>query len=135
MAEFFLHTQLAQDTFFVKDLKLSKLLLMNDARFPWVVLVPREEGVKDLIDLLPSSQRTLLGEINRVSMFMKRHFNTEKLNIATIGNIVPQLHIHIVARTSKDAAWPKPVWGYGEALQYADGKELSIVAALSAAIF
>ncbi|MBY0429214.1 MAG: HIT domain-containing protein [Alphaproteobacteria bacterium] len=134
MAEFFLHTQLAQDTFFVKDLKLSKLLLMNDARFPWVVLVPRQPDVKDLIDLLPSSQRILLDEINRVSIFMKRYFKAEKLNIASIGNIVPQLHMHIVARTSKDAAWPKPVWGFGEAVHYTDEKEKAIIAALNQAV-
>lgn len=134
MAGFFLHTQLAQDTFFVKDLKLSKLLLMNDARFPWVILVPRHENVRDLIDLLPAHQRILLHEINRVSTFMKHYFNAEKLNIATIGNIVSQLHVHVVARSSKDAAWPKPVWGYGETMRYADGKEEKIIEAMNQAV-
>ncbi len=134
MAEFFLHTQLAQDTHFVKDLGLSRLLLMNDARFPWAVLVPRMENVRDLIDLLPGHQRTLLEETNRVSVFMKRYFKAEKLNIATIGNIVPQLHLHIVARMASDAAWPKPVWGYGEAVRYADDKAQKIIAAMNQAV-
>ncbi len=131
MAEFFLHTQLAKDTFFVKDMKLSKLLWMNDSRFPWAVLVPRQDNVRDMIDLMPGQQHLFLDEINRVSVFLKRYFKAEKLNIATIGNIVPQLHVHVVARLSSDAAWPKPVWGYGESLCYDDDKAKKIISALS----
>ncbi len=134
MAEFFIHTKLAEDTFFIKDMKLCRLLLMNDNRFPWVVLVPRQENVRDLIDLLPGHQRRLLEEINRVSVFMKRFFKSEKLNIATIGNIVPQLHVHIVARNSTDTAWPKPVWGYGDPVRFTDEREKKIIAAFKAAL-
>lgn len=118
MNDFFLHAQLAKDTFFIKDLKLSKLLLMNDRRFPWVVLVPRHKDVRDMIDLLPGQQKNLFDEVNRISLVMRQFFNAEKLNVATIGNIVPQLHVHVVARFANDAAWPKPVWGYGTAQEY-----------------
>ena len=128
MSEFFLHTQLAQDTFFIRDLKLSQLVLMNDKRFPWMVLVPRKHGASDLLDLLPGEQKTLLDEINRTSVFMKQFFRPEKLNIATIGNIVPQLHIHIVGRFAKDLAWPKPVWGFGDMVRFEEDEGKKLVA-------
>ncbi len=126
MSDFFLHTQLAKDTFFIRDLKLCQLVLMNDKRFPWMVLVPRKNDATELTDLLPGEQKTLLEEINRVSVFMKQFYRSEKMNIATIGNIVPQLHIHIVARFSKDLAWPKPVWGFGDMVPFMEeeGKEM-----------
>jgi diadenosine tetraphosphate (Ap4A) HIT family hydrolase len=134
MDDFFLHAQLTKDTFFVKELGLSKLLWMNDSRFPWAILVPRWNHARDLIDLSPDQQHALLDEINRVSVFMKRYFKAEKLNIATLGNIVPQLHVHIVVRMESDAAWPKPVWGVGEAVPYTDEHAQKIIGALSQAV-
>jgi diadenosine tetraphosphate (Ap4A) HIT family hydrolase len=105
-----LHPQLAADTVPVCDLALSRLLAMNDANFPWLILVPRRSGASEIIDL-GAEQALMMDEIARVSRALKDETRCDKLNVAAIGNMVPQLHIHIVARRKDDAAWPKPVWG------------------------
>jgi diadenosine tetraphosphate (Ap4A) HIT family hydrolase len=105
-----LHPQLAADTVPVCDLTLSRLLAMNDANFPWLILVPRRAGVSEIIDL-GDEQPALMNELSLVSRALKDETRCDKLNVAAIGNVVPQLHIHIVARRKDDAAWPKPVWG------------------------
>jgi diadenosine tetraphosphate (Ap4A) HIT family hydrolase len=105
-----LHPQLRADTTLVCDLPLSRLLAMNDANFPWLILVPRRPGASELFDL-GADQAVLANEIALVSRALKDETRCDKLNVAAIGNIVPQLHIHIVARTRHDALWPKPVWG------------------------
>ena len=105
-----LHPQLVADTVRVCDLVLSRLLAMNDANFPWLILVPRRAGVSEIIDL-GDEQSRLTNELSLVSRALKDETRCDKLNIAAIGNVVPQLHIHIVARRKDDAAWPKPVWG------------------------
>ena len=105
-----LHPQLAADTVPVCDLALSRLLAMNDANFPWLVLVPRRAGVSEIIDL-GAEQSLLMDELALVSRALKDETRCDKLNVAAIGNVVPQLHIHVVARRKDDAAWPKPVWG------------------------
>jgi diadenosine tetraphosphate (Ap4A) HIT family hydrolase len=105
-----LHPQLAADTVPVCDLALSRLLAMNDANFPWLILVPRRAGASEIIDL--GAERSLLmDEIGQVSRALKDETRCDKLNVAAIGNMVPQLHIHIVARRKDDPLWPKPVWG------------------------
>ncbi len=118
MATFSLHSQLAADTFPVGDLSLSAALLMNDARFPWIILVPRRPDVRDLIDLSEADAGAMSGEIRQVSRAMKDLFKPFKMNVAALGNMVPQLHIHIIARFQEDAAWPRPVWGVGERQPY-----------------
>ena len=105
-----LHPQLAADTVPVCDLALSRLLVMNDANFPWLILVPRRGGVSEIIDL-GADQSVLMNELAMVSRALKDETGCDKLNVAAIGNMVPQLHIHVVARRKDDAAWPKPVWG------------------------
>jgi diadenosine tetraphosphate (Ap4A) HIT family hydrolase len=105
-----LHPQLQADTVPVCDLALSRLLAMNDANFPWLILVPRRVGVSEIIDL-GDEQAVLMDELALVSRALKDETRCDKLNVAAIGNLVPQLHIHIVARRKDDAAWPKPVWG------------------------
>src|ERR1700730_15931816 len=105
-----LHPQLGNDTVPVGDLSLSRVVAMNDADFPWLILVPRRAGVREMIDLGPE-QAAWMDEISAVSRALKDETRCDKLNVAAIGNIVPQLHIHIVARRKDDAAWPKPVWG------------------------
>jgi diadenosine tetraphosphate (Ap4A) HIT family hydrolase len=105
-----LHPQLAADTVPVCDLALSRLLAMNDADFPWLILVPRRAGASDMIDL-GTEQPLLMNEIAAVSRALKDETRYDKLNVAAIGNVVPQLHIHIVARRIGDPLWPKPVWG------------------------
>jgi diadenosine tetraphosphate (Ap4A) HIT family hydrolase len=106
-----LHPQLEHDTESVGDLSLSRLLIHNDANYPWLVLVPRRLGACEIIDLDEREQAQLLSEIARVSRVLKDITACHKLNVAAIGNMVPQLHVHIVARRRDDPAWPKPVWG------------------------
>jgi diadenosine tetraphosphate (Ap4A) HIT family hydrolase len=105
-----LHPQLHADTVPVCDLALSRLLAMNDANFPWLILVPRRAGVSEIIDL-GDERSPLMDEISLVSRALKDETRCDKLNVAAIGNMVPQLHIHVVARRKDDAVWPKPVWG------------------------
>ena len=120
-AAFELDARLATDTHLVGDLELSRVLLMNDARFPWLILVPRRAGMHDLIDLAPAEQHVLLDEIGRCSTALRSMNNPDKLNIAALGNVVAQLHVHVIARHLHDAAWPRPVWGVGEREAYAAG--------------
>jgi diadenosine tetraphosphate (Ap4A) HIT family hydrolase len=105
-----LHPQLHADTVLVCDLPLSRVLTMNDANFPWLILVPRRAGVSEIFDL-GTEQAALLNEVSLVSRALKDVTQCDKLNVAAIGNLVPQLHLHIVARRKDDALWPKPVWG------------------------
>jgi len=105
-----LHPQLHADTVPVCDLALSRVLAMNDANFPWLILVPRRADVSEIFDL-GKEQATLLNEVSLVSRALKDVTQCDKLNLAAIGNVVPQLHVHIVARRKNDALWPKPVWG------------------------
>ena len=105
-----LHPQLHADTALVCDLALSRVLVMNDANFPWLILVPRRTDVTEIFDL-GAEQVTLLNEMSLASRALKEITQCDKLNVAAIGNVVPQLHVHIVARRKDDALWPKPVWG------------------------
>ena len=106
-----LDPQLAADTIPVGDLALSRVLLANDANYPWLILVPRMPGVTEITDLDPNDQVQLLGEIDAAARVLKAVTECEKLNIAALGNMVAQLHVHVIARRHSDAAWPKPVWG------------------------
>lgn len=117
---FTLDPQLKKDTLFIKDLELSALLLMNDSRFPWFILVPRRPDLKEIFQLQTQDQQMLWQEINSISKQALHFFKADKMNIAALGNIVPQLHIHVIARHKTDAAWPKPVWGMGQATPYPD---------------
>ncbi|HZF98214.1 MAG TPA: HIT family protein, partial [Pseudoxanthomonas sp.] len=97
---------------------LSQLRLMNDARYPWLLLVPRVVGAREWVDLDGSQQRLLLGELNHASHLLRNEAGVQKLNIGALGNIVAQLHVHLVGRHEGDAAWPGPVWGSGSARPY-----------------
>ena len=110
-ADWTLHPQLAADTVPVGDLALSRVLLEKDANYPWLILVPRRPGLSELIDLPEDAQVQLLGEIRTAAAALRATVPCDKLNIAALGNMVPQLHVHVIARTTSDAAWPKPVWG------------------------
>jgi len=127
MANFMLHPQLAADTALICDWKLSQILLMNDKRFPWLILVPRRASLTELFDLDREGQSTLISEIADVSRRLKQWAKADKINVAALGNQVPQLHVHIIARKNGDAAWPNPPWG-GAAVPY-DGVELGRMAA------
>ena len=113
-----LHPQLARDTIPVGDFGLSRVLLSNDANYPWLILVPRRPGLTEIIDLEANQQIQFMGEIDAAARVLKAVTECEKLNIAAIGNIVTQLHVHVVARRHSDAAWPKPVWGTVPACAY-----------------
>src|SRR4051795_7255999 len=106
-----LHQQLAKDTIDIGDLPLSRVLVIKDANYPWLLLVPRREGAVEIIDLDEVAQAQLMTEISRVSRAVKDITKCDKLNVAALGNAVPQLHVHVIARFRTDAAWPKPVWG------------------------
>jgi diadenosine tetraphosphate (Ap4A) HIT family hydrolase len=106
-----LHPQLAADTHGVGDLPLSRVLIIKDANYPWVILVPRQPGVTEILDLAPAEQAQLIGEITRTGAALKEITACDKLNIAALGNVVPQLHVHVIARSKSDPAWPHPVWG------------------------
>jgi diadenosine tetraphosphate (Ap4A) HIT family hydrolase len=129
-----LHPQLAADTVPVCDLILSRLLAMNDANFPWLIVVPRRVGVSEIIDL-GDEQAALMNELSLVSRALKDETRCDKLNVAAIGNIVPQLHVHVVARRKDDAAWPKPVWGVMPRLAYAADAMERFVAAIRERVF
>ena len=118
-----LHPQLAKDTIDIGDLPLSRVLVIKDANYPWLLLVPRREGAVEIIDLDEVAQAQLMTEITRVSRAVKEITKCDKLNVAALGNIVPQLHIHIVARRTGDVAWPRPVWGVAPPLPH-DAQEV-----------
>lgn len=115
---FVLDPRLAADTTVIGDLPLSRVLLMQDARFPWLILVPRQPGLRDLTDLARDDQHALLDEINRCAHVLRALDKPDKLNVAALGNVVAQLHVHVIARHTTDAAWPRPVWGFGERERY-----------------
>lgn len=110
--------RLAADTVFVADWKLSRVLLMDDARFPWLILVPRHAGLIELDDLRDDDQLTLLREMNRAMGLLRKIGRCDKLNLGALGNSVPQFHMHVVGRRRDDVAWPGLVWGSGAAIRY-----------------
>lgn len=113
MPDFQLHPRLAADCAVVGDLPVSRLLLMNDRRFPWCILVPRRADPIELHHLTAADRQGVLDEIAAVSTVLLTHSGITKLNIGALGNLVPQLHVHVVGRSPADAAWPAPVWGFG----------------------
>src|SRR5215207_2129046 len=106
-----LHPQLDRDTANIGDLPLSRVLIINDANYPWLLLVPRRPDIVEVIDLDEVAQAQLMTEVARVSRALRAVTACHKLNVAALGNAVPQLHVHIIARFRNDTAWPKPVWG------------------------
>ncbi|HMA70949.1 MAG TPA: HIT family protein [Xanthobacteraceae bacterium] len=125
-----LHPGLEQDTAPVGDLPLSRLLVHNDANYPWLLLVPRRPEAREIIDLDEADRLQLMAEIAMASRALKAVTVCDKLNVAAIGNVVPQLHVHVVARRRDDAAWPKPVWGAVPARAYDLAERERLVTAL-----
>ena len=128
-----LHQQLADDTAPVIELALCEVRLMDDANHPWLVLVPRIADMVEIIDLDPAQRTQLAAEIDAASRVLKALFKPHKLNVAALGNLVPQLHVHVIARYSDDIAWPRPVWGNATARPYAPEELIERVSALRAA--
>jgi diadenosine tetraphosphate (Ap4A) HIT family hydrolase len=132
-ASFSLDPRLATDTLPVAEWPLCQVLLIDDARFPWLVLVPRRAGASEIIDLAADDRRQLSAEIDRAAAALRRTVPCHKLNIGALGNVVAQLHVHVIARTRTDAAWPKPVWAHGTAEGYDAAVAADLVRRLQAA--
>ena len=125
-----LDPQLERDTVMACELALSRVLLNNDANYPWLILVPRRAHTVELIDLDEADRLTLWSEIAQVSRVLKDLTRCHKLNIAQLGNQVAQLHIHVIAREKNDAAWPNPVWGRAARKEYQAGARESLITEL-----
>ena len=127
---FELDPMLAADTRHAADLPLCELRLMDDARYPWLVLVPRVAGAVEILDLDAGDQRRLFDEMRTCARALQAHTGAHKLNIAALGNVVRQLHVHVLARDEGDAAWPGPVWGSGAPRRHDEAAKLALVARL-----
>ena len=99
-----------KDSHLIDDLKLCSIRLIDNSKFPWIILIPKRKNITDISELNPQDQMLLMKEIVHCSKLMKKIFKTKKLNVEKIGNIVPQLYIHIIARSTKDSTWPLSVW-------------------------
>jgi diadenosine tetraphosphate (Ap4A) HIT family hydrolase len=126
---FALDARLAKDTFVIGDMQLSRALLMNDARWPWLILVPRREGAVELTDLDAGDRALLIEEAASAVRFLKAHTGALKINFGALGNVARQLHLHVVARSPGDPAWPGPVWGHGLATPYGEAEARFLIAA------
>jgi len=113
-----LHPRLQQDCLLIGRFTLCRLLLMRDANYPWFILVPDREDISEIFQLSGEDQVQLLRESSRLSAVLMERFRADKLNIAALGNVVPQLHVHHVVRYRDDPAWPAPVWGHAAARSY-----------------
>jgi len=131
---FALDERLARDAFVIGDLPLSRVLLMNDARWPWLILVPRRAGAVELTNLDAVDRARLIEEAARAALFLKAYAEADKINVGALGNVVRQFHLHIVARAIGDVGWPGPVWGSGRAQPYEEAKARALVAAAQAAL-
>lgn len=134
MSEFSLHPQLEKDCFFVCDLELSRVLLMNDSNYPWCILVPRIDGVREVYELSEARQQMLTRESVLVARVLMELFDGVKMNVAALGNVVPQLHVHHVVRKINDPAWPKPVWGCVQSVPYDENSAKEICRTIAAAL-
>jgi diadenosine tetraphosphate (Ap4A) HIT family hydrolase len=121
---------LKRDTAAIGDLPLCRVLLNRDANYPWLLLVPRRAGLVEVIDLEPAGQTQLMGEVAAVSHALKALTGCDKINIAAIGNVVSQLHVHVIARFRNDAAWPRPVWNAAPPRSYESDALAAMVTAL-----
>ena len=117
---FQLHERLNADTHHVCDMALCRVLLMNDSRYTWLILVPMIDGAVEITDLSEDEQLTLMQEIASASKALQAIKTPDKINIGALGNLVPQLHIHVMARFTDDPAWPGSVWGHSAAVAYDD---------------
>ncbi|MCW6510456.1 HIT family protein [Lichenifustis flavocetrariae] len=128
---FALHPRLAADTLPAGDLGLSTVRLMNDARFPWLILVPRRPDLVEIFDLTAPERATMIEELATLAKALREVTGAVKMNVGALGNLVPQLHLHVVARFTHDAAWPGPVWGAGRASPYSTEAAAAFLGTLS----
>ena len=131
---FGLDPRLAADTYAVGDFELCRVLLMNDSRYPWLILVPRRADLSEIHDLAADERALLIEEAARAGAALKNLTAAKKINTGALGNMVAQLHVHVVARFVGDAAWPGPVWGSGRSVPYEDEAAALLVADLRRAL-
>ena len=134
MLPFALDNRLSEDTIYVRELPLCRFLLMNDKRYPWLILVPRYNGLSEIHDLPDKDQSTLISEVTAATRALENLFQPKKINVAALGNMVSQLHIHVIARFEEDEAWPSPVWGIGKSESYSRNEAKRIVNQLTATL-
>ncbi len=131
---FELDHRLREDTSVIGDLHLSRVLLHRDANYPWCILVPRRKGIREIFELKEIEQMTLLDESRALAAVMTALFQPDKLNVAALGNVVSQLHVHLIARFEDDPAWPAPVWGATAAKAYGPGQREARIEQLGKAL-
>jgi diadenosine tetraphosphate (Ap4A) HIT family hydrolase len=131
---FVLDERLANDTVSIATTGLCDVRLMKDSRWPWLVLVPRRPGISEVFELTPLDRVLLTFETDKVAAALKTATGAVKINVGALGNIVRQLHVHVIARFEGDPNWPGPVWGYGKAEPYSDGDMNAFIARLQEAI-
>lgn len=129
-----LHPQLEKDTVLLGQFLLSKLLLVRDANYPWLILVPAREAVSEIFQLDEADQQQLQRESSCIAQLLSEEFKADKINIAALGNIVPQLHVHHIARYENDIAWPGPVWGAHPAKDYSESELTTIISKVKEAL-
>lgn len=118
MSAFELHKKLKEDASFITDLGLSRVLLLNDSTMPWLILVPRRKGVREIYELGEADRLTLMEEVTIASKVIEELYSPDKINVGALGNIVDQLHIHVIGRSVADRAWPGPAWGSRGSIPY-----------------
>ncbi len=122
MSEFELDGRIARDSDLIATLDLCQLRIQNDSRWPWLVMVPQRADMTEIFELSEADQALLSAEVNHVAAVLKEITGATKINVGALGNIVRQLHVHVIARFEGDANWPGPIWGYGSAEPY-DGEK------------
>ncbi|MDA8881259.1 HIT domain-containing protein [Alphaproteobacteria bacterium] len=127
MSDFSLDHRLERDTFFIARKNECQIRLMNDSRYRWLVLIPEIQGIRDWHDLPDEIERYMLSLTKSMSSLLKQSENSDKINVASLGNIVPQFHLHLIARHKNDAAWPGPVWGVGVAEPFCDEQAKAVI--------
>lgn len=128
------HPDLVKDGFVLAESDQYLLNIVNDSRYLWLILIPKVEGARDTFDLTEASQIQLTLLSNRIGQTISEEFNGDKFNVASLGNMVPQLHIHLIVRHVGDAAWPGPIWGVGEAHPYTEEQLNSVITRLAAVV-
>ncbi len=131
---FIMHPRLAADTIEITSWKLSRVRLMKDANYPWLVLVPARDGITGIHQLPTTEAATLMTEISRASRALEELYRPSRINVAALGNMVPQLHVHVIARFENDPAWPGPVWGALPDQDYPDDDLQRTIATLGRAL-
>lgn len=126
MSNFQLHPQLQKDCFVLGKFELCQVLLMNDSQFPWFILVPQRNGIREIYELTDAEQILLIQESSYLAKKLTEMFKADKLNIAAIGNVVPQLHLHHVVRYENDKAWAAPIWGKFAAVPYTEQQRIEL---------